>query len=274
MTSLKFLYNIIIQPKNEGVCFLSENHDKLLIGTCTKPQLQVFDNEGHYMSTVKVNGPHLAGALWSLNGNIVYAIKNRFNQVSAETESGDVVTRTIAGLPSGLSISNDGVILLSTDTDGIYQSDDNGLTWHFLFILDSKARSVKVFKLPNVSEYNYWVLEDLSLFANRLRVCKIVGIYSTGCVQCIKKSLPSICADKSNCPMKSSVLYLGNESLIFSQPQKNAVYLLSESGQYLSQLLSSKEIESPYSMAMNNKHHHLYLGQKHGIVGVFEIEYV
>ena len=273
VTSLEFLFNINVKQITEGVCFLSENHDKLLIGSCYDRQLFVFNSTGHYMSKVKVDGSRLVGAVWSLNDNIVYALENTENNIVVKSKSGAIVKPSITGLPSCLSISMDGIILLATEYHGIYQSDDNGLTWRLLFWPDTRARCLKVFKVPNGSEDNYWVLEELSFFKNRMRICSFGRKTSANGMHCADANLPLICFDKSDCPNKSFLLYIGDGNLLFSQYAKTSVFLLSSrpADRHVLQLLSSENINDPYSLAFSKKRRYLYVGQAHGKVGVFKV---
>ena len=295
VTSPKFLYNIFAEQITQGVCFLSENHDKLLIGSCNERKLLVFNSTGHYLSKVFVNESQLIGAVWSLNGNIVYAFAYPPYNVIVESSFGVIVKHILPGNPSGLSISMDGIILLATQYHGIFQSDNNGLTWRLLFKPGTDS-CLKVFKVPNGPEDNYWILERYGIptlnyfiiehisqhtYHNRLRVCTSKRKASLNEMLCAEVSLPLICLDESksvdkyDCPKKISLLYVGEGNLLFSHNVKTAVFLLSGSPtrpRVLKKLLSLADIDTPYCMAYSEKRRYLYVGQEYGKVGVFQIK--
>ena len=67
--------------------------------------------------------------------------------------------------------------------------------------------------------------------------------------------------------------YDGHTNIFLSEYRNKAVHVLSSSGEYERQLLSSDHIDKPYGLAVDRERHLLYVGQPFGKVGVFTMTY-
>ena len=118
----------IDQLKVNCVDILSEFNDKLLarIENLLPSQLFIYSREGRDLLTIITFDND---QLYDARGNIVYSKWND-NKVVVMSQSGKVITTNAQKInPRNLSMSNDGIIYLTDDKTGVYQSKDDGVSW-------------------------------------------------------------------------------------------------------------------------------------------------
>ena len=278
MTSSQLLTNFTVKKlKGFGVTILSAFNDKLLVscgGVFGLSQLFIYSREGRHRSTITTNdNDELFDAMWTPRGNIVYTTLDS-NKVVVISESGKVITTyTRMTEPRDLSVSSDNIIYLAdSETGGVYQSTDDGVSWSLVFKSTDGWRCIQVIKVTTDHSDDFWTLEYNRDSNNyHLRVYSVDRRRSDGNVTW--RDINVTTTDGKHIDVScSSLSYDGNMNIFLSDFNNKAVHVLSVNGQYHCQLLSSLHIENePWRLAVDEERQLLYVGQWDGVVGVFKL---
>ena len=226
------------------------------------------------MSIIYPSEEHIYDAVWTRTGNIVFTSRSTLSngKVIVINETGNVIHETTMNDPRFLFVSySKDAIYLADYTTGYYQSVDDGKTWQFLF---SPSDNWNVRQVIKVSTDIIWAseLRTASTSEYRLRIYSGDRGHFDGNVtwKDVHLNLPLVGNKQINLA-GCKLFFDGNSSMFLSDSDNNAVYLLFTDGQYNRQILSSKNISSPYALTVDKNHKQLlYVGQKLGVIGVFK----
>ena len=251
---------------------ISALYDKLLVSSLGITQLFIYSSEGLHLYTI--NGTDkLFDAAWTPRGNIVYTIYNG-NKVVVMSESGKVITTyTRMKGPKSLSISYDGIIYFADYKTGVYQSTDDGVSWSLVFNAILGWHCMQVIKVFTGHSDDFWtVMMNLDNSA-LLRVYTKDKRLSDVNVTWRDLNVPSTNGKQIFLPF-SSLSYDGNMNIFLSDNRNKAIHVLSVTGQYHCQLLSSHHImNEPIRLTVDKERQLLYVGQSEGVVAVFKLTY-
>ena len=277
MTSSQLLTNFTVKKlKGFGVNILSAFNDKLLVscgGLFGLSQLFIYSLEGRHLSTITINdNDKLFDAKWTPHGEIVYTTLDS-NKVVVMSESGKVIaTYTRMTEPRDLSVSSDNIIYLAdSETGGVYQSTDDGVSWSLVFKSTDGCHCEQVITVTTDHSDDFWTLGNSVNKNYHLRVYSVDRRRSDDNVTW--RDINVTTTDGKHINFSSSSLsYDGNMNIFLSDRANKAVHVLSVNGQYHCQLLSSLHIKNePWRLAVDEERQLLYVGQWDGVVGVFKL---
>jgi hypothetical protein len=157
--------------------------------------------------------------------------------------------------PKYLSVSHDNDIYLTSLSDGVYYSRDNGATWSILVSeRDNTWRGHQAIKVtPNnvLSSYTVWAIE--ADYKNDWRL----SIYTSD-----KRSWTDVALPNTQVQVnKSRMTFDGHTNIYMTDWVNRAVHVWSVNGQYVRQLLSRQDLKySPINgIAVNKQRTKLYV---------------
>ena len=270
MTSSQQLLNFTVdQLKTRNVSILSVFKDKLLISRFGQTQLYIYSSEGLYKSTIKTNdNDELYDATWTPRRNIVYTSWHK--KVVVISKAGKVINKyTQMADPRCLSVSNDGIIYVADYKTGVYQSIDEGVSWSLVFKSTDGSLCEQVIKVTTDRSDDFWTLETKNNSCH-LRVYSMDKRHADSNVKWRNIDVSTTDGkpvDLSACKLSHD----GNTNIFLCDCKNKAVHVLSVTGQYQCQLLSSHHIKNEPSRLVVDSQQLLYLGQEKGIVEVFKL---
>ena len=261
------------QLKDKGYPFhvLSVFNGQLLISSSVLKELYVLSENGDLLSTLKVTD-FLMDASWTPRGNIVYTTWHS-KKVVAMSRSGTAISQTQMTDPRLLSVSTDDVIYLADWESGVYESTDDGATWSKVFQSPDGGKCWQVIKVKtNDNCDDFWTLETDNKDKWRVRV------YSVNRRRAENVTWRDVAVTTSDgkqvgLGILSRLALDGHTNIFLSELNNQAVHVLSSSGGYERQLLSSDHFVYPWRLAVDRERHLLYVGQEWGKVGVFTMTY-
>ena len=269
MTSSQLLFNFTAnQLVYNDVSVLSIFNEKLLISSIVFFRLFIYSREGRYLSSIATQGNKLCDATWTPRGNIIYTI-TASNRVMVTLDSGIEILEFFANeVLQFLSVSNDDIIYLTGGNAGVYQSTDDGFSWSLVLKGVDYQHFSQVNKVTTDHSDDFWTLKYNSLYmyskdrrhSGDMVTSRYVNVFKTN--------------DKNMNFSLSSLSYDGNTNFFLSDLRDKAIHVLSVTGQYRCQLMSSHRITStPLKLAVDRERQLLYVGQKNGVVAVFKLTY-
>ena len=258
---------------------LSVLNEKILVGPICIPRLFIISPNGHHLSTIRIDYSdyyQLSDAIWTPDGNIVYATYNTDQEevgVISVTEK-VIIGRTRMKRPRRFSVFNDKIIYLADWEMGVYQSRDDGINWSHVFTPANQRHCVEVIKVLIDQREVFWCLEsDNETF--HLRVYTVER-KPDGTLNMTWKDISNRPTDSKHIyfSLNSSLSYDGDMNIFLSDFHNKAVHVFLINGQYRCQLLSSNHIASwTYKLALDRKNNLLYVGQSEGMVKVLKLAY-
>ena len=258
------------REQNQKIILHSLHKDKLLISKSKMSMLFIYSGDGQYLSNISIKN-NLFDATWTPHGKIVYTrlgstLKDE-SLLVVNSETGIILSRnTQVKNAQYLSVSNDGIIYVTENQEGVYQSEDDGIKWEFVF-KPSKNKWVhlKTIKITNGFMDEFWSLEMQQTEGYRLSVQSRERL-SQG-----NWTLPThLMVDKSNLP---TVIFDGKKNVLVNRKYQSfiTVYSMTNKTKYEIELNTSSSY--PLSMAVDNANRRLYVTYDIYKVGTFELIY-
>ena len=276
VTASEHLLDIVIsQMESRDVEILSAHNNKLLAGSAAVSQLFIFNSDGSHLSTINANvSDNLVDAAWTPRGNIIFATSR--DTVVIIDETGRVVKTTVIRGPRRLSVSHDNFIYLSVEEQGLYQLATDDDTW--TFVVDIKKNVHRWYcrlwiKVTVDDCVEFWTIQtnmynDPASWTYTLQSSR--SHFRADWMQIYDRF-------RENCKSeaKDDMIHDGNLNIFLSDIKNKAVHLLSvDNRNQHCQLLSSDYIsKEPVRLTIDFQHHLLYVGQRGGVVGVFNLIY-
>jgi dipeptidyl aminopeptidase/acylaminoacyl peptidase len=158
-------YQLVVPELDNIVTILSVARDgQVLMGREGRQQLYVYSEDGYLVTTVTVPfDDRVIDAVWSPREHHIVCTTDKTQTTVVMSLSGDDVHHTQMIAPQFLSVSLDNEIYVTSTTNGINYSTDNGTSWN---ILVSKRESsweftqaLKVTPNSDSSNYTVWIIE-------------------------------------------------------------------------------------------------------------------
>ena len=255
--------------KSHEVDILCLANDKLLIGNSGDNKLFIYSHEGHYQSSITIDGSdNVYDAVLTFFGNIVYSTTYQ-KKIVLMSISGKIIRYNQMKDPKRLSISDDSSIYLADYVDGVFQSTDDGDTWVLAIKAASSWQCWQAIKVTTDNDVSFWL-------RGRNNGIRQVRIYSKD-----KKYLDSNVTWRDKLLVEESkqinltygcLLYDGWSSVFLSDSRNKAVHVFSARGHYSHQLLASNHfMRYPRKLIFDTTNQLLYVGEQSGFVEVFKL---
>jgi hypothetical protein len=140
------------------------SNGQVLLNRQKQKQLYVYSEDGYLVTTVAVPFDDRAiDAAWSPREHHIVCTTVNTQTTVVMSLSGDVVHHTQMIAPRYLSVSPDNEICVTSTTNGIYYSTDNGTSWNSLVSKRDYSweftQALKVTSNSDSSNYTVWVIE-------------------------------------------------------------------------------------------------------------------
>jgi hypothetical protein len=260
----------VLSVSSEGLLLIGQYRDQ--------SQLHVYNADCSYVTSIKLyTDKHVADAVWTRRGNIVYS-EDGNGKVVTMSRSGHVMRQTAGFVFSHLSVSTDGVIYLIHKRKDVYHSTDDGLTWSHVFNVSDGCDFYQVIKVSTDSNTDVlWTSIGLRL-DNRTKYHEVLRVYTVDNRRAVGDNVISqrdvaipwqVRMDSS-----SKLVYDGHTSIFAKTSGNKAVHVWSVRGQYDRQLVSLQKLVSFFwCIAVDGQRHVMYVGHDQGRVDVFELTY-
>ena len=257
------------------ISILAVSDEGILISHTSLTQLFIYSRKGFLFSIIPF-AESLGDAIWTPRGNILCTILQMDSYTSngvmlLSKESGKVIDKTEMLYPMAFSIFNNDTIYLTEGlTEKVFQSTDDGLTWHPLITSQNGWMCVRAIRVGNKFDFIFWMKEvSNDSKSRRLRMYKKK---SDGTIK--YKTINVFLGDgrKILTNNYSYIAYDGNMTIFLAEYGINAIHVFSVTGQYRCQLLSSNDlIEQPKILDVDRKNQLLFIGQTKAVVSVFKL---
>jgi hypothetical protein len=248
-------YLLVVPELDNIVNILSVASDgRVLISRGEQKQLYVYSEDGYLVTSVAVPFDERAiDAAWSPREHHIVCTTDKTQTTVVMSVSGDVVHHTQMIAPRYLSVSPDNEIYVTSKTNGIYYSTDNGTSWNSLVSKRDYnwqfTQALKVAPSSVLSNYTVWVIENN--FPNwRL------SIYTPD-----KCTWKDVVIPNANVKLNfGKMTFDGHTKIYMTDWSNNAVHVWSVDGKYVRQLISLNSYSfSIQNVAMNKQHTMLYV---------------
>ena len=259
---------IVKKLKYSEVEVLSVLKDKVLVGNIGSSRLQVYNVNGHHLSTMYVSA-QVYDAAWTLDGNILCTICSG-TKVFLLSPDGAVIKETLMTNSRSFCVSTDGTIYLTDWESGVLQSTDGGVTWNQVIKLPEGRQCLQVLKARTNQGEVFWSLNwDSASKSYSLNTCS--GGDNSQRVWC---ELGLFTLHGSIIDLAGSTLaYVGDKFVFLSEFKRKVIHVLSLRGQYMCSLLSPDDIGSPWKLTVSSDQGHdlVYVGEEKDLIKIFHI---
>jgi hypothetical protein len=251
--NLSTYYLLAVPELGNVVDILSVASDnQVLLSRQKQKKLYVYSEDGYLVTTVAVPFDDRAiDAAWSPREHHIVCTTDKTQTTVVMSVSGDVVHHTQMIAPRYLSVSPDNEIYVTSTTNGIYYSTDNGTSWNILLSKRDYSwqftQALKVTSNSDSSNYTVWVIEHnfpnwrLSIYTHNKRTWKDVALPNAQ----VKVNFGKMTFD-------------GHTKIYMTDWSNNAVHVWSVDSRYVRQRISLVE-RSVQNVAMNKQHTMLYV---------------
>ena len=270
MKSSQLLLNFIVgQLKSKSVNTLSVFNDKLLITCYPLSQLFIYSREGRHLSTISINDDDkLYDAIWTPRGNIVYTTCDS-KKVVVMSEFGKVIaTHTQMIGPRYFSVSKDDNIYLADWDTGVYESNDDGVSWNLVFKSTDGWHCLQVVKVIADHSDDFWTME----WRNNQWHLRVYSVDKKRFDVKVKDINVTTTDGKYLDLTGSGLSYDGYMNIFLSDYHHKAVHVLSVNDQHHCKILASYHTKNiPERLSVDLERQLLYVGQLYGVVEVFKL---
>ena len=277
--AVKFKNSFVISElKNSqyGLTTLSINNDKILIGSylITKnTSVYICNTNGKNLSNFNVPEGSLLSAMWINNCQIIFT-SNVSNLTNTVSETGDIIAQSTLNQPQYVyvsSLNDQQLIYVACWIDGLYRSVDAGKTWSLVFSLPDTCylkQAIPLTKEDTDGKQIFWTRTSTkSGFILQKCVIDKQGKTTWQDVNMATQTGQIIKLDWS-----SMMAYDDNDTIFVSCSTDNAVYGFSvESGRQKQSLSITAGLDLPTGLTINKKERLLYVGNKKGVVKIFDL---
>ena len=299
VTSSTFLYHFTIdQLINSRISALSLYEDKLLVGCYSCSQLFIFPEGSSHFTQLNISG-ELVDAKWTPYGNIIVSTTTHWSEdkLVVISKSGEMISESVVMIsesgeqknnhnhlssPQFISVSSDGVIYVACwETTGVYQSTDDGISWSLVFKSNSaEGHYIQAIKVIDYKGNDFWTMltPDNAMDSHSLRIYSIARKQFANDTK-KWKAVPfpaEFSGDFCSTPCDARLLYDGDVSIFLYDQVHKVIRVFSVNGSYHNQLLSSDQLGSNgevYGLMIDKTSRRLFVGQRHGVIKVFSLNY-
>ena len=264
-----------LSDKQLGISALSVNNKKILVGSYSDKEedsyIYSYNTNGDKLSTFNCQSK-LLSATWINDFQFICSIAYESARIVSDNGDITLVPLTLK-YPQSIyvSLTNPEFIYLADWQNGLYHSVDGGKTWSLVFNLPEKCYLRQA--IPLIQNDN----EDKQIFWTRTEINW--NFYLQECV--VDKQGKTTWRDINLTTQTGNIIHLNscsmmaydeNDTIFVSSPKNNAVYGFSAKSGKQDVALSIKEgLDGPSGLAINNEYKLLYVGNKKGVVKVFNL---
>jgi hypothetical protein len=288
VTSAKHLYNFTVDQLSMGdydvsILSVSSNGHYLLVGKLSSAKLHIYTTSGSHVTTLNVpDSAFVYSAAWTPRGNIVCTTTNHVMVLSI---AGEILNRHANTAGWHLSVSQDGEIYVSNETN-VLTSTDEGMSWSVKFsALDSNSYVQQAIKVSS-DQYNdiFWTVEttkSLNVSVNEnvqyLFICTF-NKTADNAVKSVTRSKVTIPTDIQKYLLVNCLVFDGHSTMFVLVSDSQDVLMWSINGTFYGQLqLMFDNNNSPNinGLAVDIANHVMYVSPSSGsaIVSVFTLTY-
>ena len=274
------LHEFTIPPlKGSPVIILSVFNNKLLVSYLSAKALWIINSKrGNLTKVTTLGNDKLCDAKWTPRGNIVYTTE-KFQIVVMSKLNRRNATNTQFSCVKFISNSNDDTIYVAGCLTEVYQSIDEGVSWSLVFQLNAIQRifCFRIIKVTSGNTDDFWKI-DSTFHSNDEYFLQVYSIHKNHTASNVTVSnINVVTKDGTKVNLFGGNLsYDGAENIFLSDPNNKtaAVHVISKSGQYRCQLLSSDHIKNrPYALAVDTTLRILYVGQTNSTISAYKLKY-
>ena len=257
-----------------GITTLSLNVNSLLVSSRNNKQIYNYSKDGIKLSSFTSPVNDLWSVTWVDNSQLLCTSSNHNNSVimSEASDNKTLLTTFSHGLHIYLAMYKPNVFYSSDYTKSLYKSEDAGKTWSVVFNLPAGYYLYQAIPISDDNEEKqvFWTRIDINYKKECLQECVVDkhGLATWREIELTTQAGKSIQLGD----WKSMMVYDENDTIFVSCPKDNAVYAFSvASRRQIDSLSITEELDEPSGLALDNKERKLYVGNKGGIIKVFEV---
>ena len=278
VANLKYVNSLVVinvMSDTNGITALSVNDNGLLVSSYNNKQVYIYSKDGHQLTNFTVAVDILWSVTWLNNHQLICTSANCNNSVimSEANDYKTILTTFNHGVHVYVSKNKPNVLYSSDLTKSLFKSEDAGKTWSTVFNIPTNYKLYQALPINdnNKEKQVFWTLILISCKYS-LQECVIdkQGLTTWREIKMTTQSGKSMQIGN-----KSMMVYDENDTIFVSCPEENAVLAFSvASGKQIDSLSVIKELDYPSGLALDKKGSLLYVGNKGGIIKVYEVEEV
>ena len=260
-----------------GITTLSVNNNKILAGSFAQKKEDAYiyccNTYGDKLSTFNVQ-KHLISALWINNSQFMYtcSLSNESAKIVSETGDITLVPLTLK-TPQCIyvSINKPEFIYIADYHNGLYRSVDGGKTWSLVFNLPEKnylRQAIPLIKDENDGRQIFWT----RTFVESKYCLQECVVDKQGKTTWRDINMTTQTGNIIQLDWNSVMVYDESDTIFVSSLHDNAVYGFSvKIGKQDGALSITEGLDGPSGLTIDNKNKLLYVGNKKGVVKVFNL---